>query len=160
MEKTRILDWTVEINKQKIIEYYKDMPYVTELCDCKDCVNFENACKFISDDIKELFNKLGIDIEKSQELFHCMDNDDGTSLYWAFCDIIGNIIEGTDCMVHNYIPENKEKGTAEILISRPILIPYREGFKIGFNRRQDLEYRGEKYKAICLQFEGVLKRTI
>lgn len=160
MEKIKILDWTIEIDREKTIEYYKSIPYVAELCECEDCLNFEKACKLINDDIKELFNKLGVDVQKSQELFYCTDNDDGTCLYWAFCDIIGTIIEGEDCMIYDRIPENKETGLSEAYLSHPVLVTYRDGFDIGFNKRQDLEYRGIKYKAICLQFEGVFKRVI
>lgn len=160
MDKIKILDWIIEIDREKTIEYYNSMPYVKELCECENCLNFEKACEFIKDEVRELFNKLGIDIKKSQELFYCMDNDDGTCLYWAFCDIIGNIIKEKDCMITDRIPENKETGLSEILISHPVLISYIEGFNIGFNKRQDLEYSGIKYEAICLQFEGVFKRVI
>jgi hypothetical protein len=84
MEQIKIGSWVIEIDVNKTKEFYEKCHLITEDCSCDFCANFVLACDTFSQEVKDIFNTLGIDPRKEGEVYECKQNEDGTHLYSGF----------------------------------------------------------------------------
>lgn len=156
MERLKILDWEIEIDREKTIEHYKELPLVSDRYCCYNCINYVQACSYIPTEFLSLSKNLGIDLKKAAEIFYCTDYDNGTCLYWAGCDIIGRIVSGPDR--HPKLSDIKywEEGKAPHKI--PNKMSYTNNFDICFYTIPPITINEVQFGAITLDFEGILLR--
>jgi len=101
----------------------------TEECNCGQCKEFLTIRDYLyPDEIRGLFTKLGIDINKDFELCDYGDEETGHVYSWWF-HFVGKIIEGDDCSVA------LQAGGYTMN-----LIPINEFFKIGFTKNISMSF--------------------
>lgn len=115
-------NWILEVEKSQTEELYKGVSLSgTERCNCGQCKEFVTIKKYIyPQEIKELFAKLGIDINKEFELCDYGDEGNGHIYSWWF-HFVGKIIKGDDCS----LPLPNGGYTMNLL-------PINKFFKVGF----------------------------
>jgi len=156
MERIKILEWEIEIDKEKTIQHYKSLPLVSNGCCCDECINYVQACDYVPSEFLALTEGLGINLKKAAETFYCADYDDGTCLYWVGCDIIGRIVNGPDrTMKQEKIQVWKEHKTPDRVPDKKTFI---KGFDICFYTISPITINGVEFETITLDFEGVFLR--
>lgn len=156
MERLKVLDWEVEIDREKTMEHYKELPLVSDRCCCHNCINYVQACSYVPTEFLNLSRNLGIDFKKAAEIFYCTDYDNGTCLYWAGCDIIGRIVSGPDRYPKSSDIKYGEEDKS--LYKVPNKMSYTNNFDICFYTIPPIIINGVQYEAITLDFEGILLR--
>jgi hypothetical protein len=100
MNQLKIGSWIIEVDVNKTIAYYDKQPLITEEWDSVFEENYVLACETFPQEVKELFNSLGIDPRKQGEVNEYEENQDGSHIYGGFYFIVGNIISGPDFWIH------------------------------------------------------------
>ena len=76
--------------------YSKHEKTVIEDCGCVNCRNYYEAISKVSDKVKNFFNSLGIDPQKSPEATWWETNEDGVAYYSIIFHVVGTIIKSVD----------------------------------------------------------------
>jgi len=101
LDQRKIGSWIIEVDTKKTKDFYEQYHLITEGCECNYCANYVLACDQLPEEIKILFNSLGIDPRKEGEVSEYMKNEDGTHLYGVFYHVVGRIIKGPQLWVPN-----------------------------------------------------------
>lgn len=157
MEHIKILEWELDINKERTLEHYISLPLVSDGCTCNECINYVQACDYVPTEFLALTEGLGIDLKKAAETFHCGDYGNGTCMYWAGFDIIGRIVSGPDRIPKLDITQNLEEHKTPDKI--PDKKRYIKDFDICFYTISPIKINGVLYQAITLDFEGIFLRV-
>jgi hypothetical protein len=69
MRSVRIAEYELEINYDKTVTYYKDLPLIgeEEHCKCIYCRNYALATVYFSNVVKTLFEDMGVNPKKMQK---------------------------------------------------------------------------------------------
>lgn len=156
MERLKILDWEIEIDREKTIQHYKELPLVSNICCCSNCINYVEACSYLPIEFLNLSENLGIDFKKAAEIFYCTDYDNGTCLYWAGCNIIGRIISGPD--IYPKLSDIKYWEDTKAQHKIPNKLIYTNNFHICFYTIPPIIINELQFDAITLDFNGILLR--
>jgi len=98
-----ITDWHLEVDYSKTKEYYTNQN-VNEDCECLSCENYRLNCRFLSSELMEFYESLGVDPSKEGEFMEFGQNDEGNIVYMGFYHVVGRIIQGPD-----YVDDKWEK---------------------------------------------------
>jgi len=140
-------DWIFEINKQSTEEAYKKIGLSgTESCNCNYCKNFITARDLIyPEEVRELFNKLGIDIGKEADASEFYKLENGLHYYSGLFHFKGRILKGKDSAVS--LPSGGF--TVELTEITP-------NFSIGFTNDNSLSLFEEKENLVQIDFSANL----
>lgn len=86
--------WVVDIDVEKTREFYNNASFVSEVCPCSGCRNYEKAIDFLPDEVISFFSRLGIEMKKIREVYVNYANADNTVYYGGFYHVCGKIISG------------------------------------------------------------------
>ncbi|MCB2305703.1 hypothetical protein LGL08_00545 [Clostridium estertheticum] len=137
-----ILDVNIEKNKN----FYKNEIYVSEVCECDGCQNYELAVEKVSLEVSKLFEQLGVDIKKPAEI--CVYYSDKDILcYGGFYHICGRLIEGVSHL--ESILETKESTTSHLVEDKMINIT--NDFKVSY--QEECSLVSENFPTPCIQME-------
>ena len=120
-----------------------------ESCDCNDCKNFaDNKDKIYPNEVKRLFDQLGVDYKKETEINHYCRQKDGLHHYGGWFHFKGEF-KGMDCTVSFLFSGH----TLE-------LTPVTENFSIGFRVDNSLTIFSDKDGLVPIEFEVKVPWTI
>lgn len=120
----------VDIDVEKTKKFYEQAHLISSGCSCPGCRNFTKAVDFLTENVKEIFVKMGIDMKKMCEVYVCMELDEHTLYYEGFTHLCGTIING------GYVWKEADE---ELKILDPSsLVTITEDLKIGFTDEIDL----------------------
>ena len=118
-------------------------------CICNECKNFANyRDNLYPDEIRQLFNDLGIDYKKESEICHYCRQDNGQHYYGGWFHYKGEF-KGKNCT--NWTTENSYTFD---------LTPISETFNIGFRVCSDLTFFDDKDNLVQIEFEVKIPWTI
>jgi hypothetical protein len=145
----RILDWIVEVDKEKTRSVCAELPQISddENCNCIHCRNWVEACSYFSEPVNVFFGQLGIDPTKEGEISWVCVNDDGSHLYQGFYHFVGRLIEGPDCMVP--FPFGNEEFHGHNIVLQSLT----NELRIGFTEKISLRPGDETFPEPILQLE-------
>jgi hypothetical protein len=143
-------NWVLETEKTQTETLYKNVSLSgAESCRCGTCKDFIALReKIYPDEIRDLFKKLGIDINKEVEVCDYGDDETGYIFSWWF-HFIGEIIEGNDCD----IPLQLGGYTMD-------LFQINDGFSIGFTRNISLTFFEDKQNLIQIELWAQVPRNL
>lgn len=124
-------EWVFAVDHRRTVEVYTNtLEGSAEACGCDACRNFaEQREAMYPDEIIRLFNDLGIDLLKEDEVSHFARHQDGTHLYCGIFYFKGRIESGRDC--------KRLIGKDAFVIDG---IEMNEHFSIGFTRGHALSH--------------------
>lgn len=112
-------------------------------CECFDCKNYVlSRDSAFPAEIKMLFDQLGIDYKKENEVSRFYKNTDGLHLYCGFFHFKGSF-EGQNCTV-------PIAGTPQHTL---LMTPINENFSIGFTYDSSLAYFEDDKDLVQVEFE-------
>lgn len=115
-----------------------------ESCGCNDCKNFSNNREDIyPEEIKTLFDQLGIDFKKESEICHYCRQSDGLHYYGGWFHFKGKF-KVKDCTV----PTGSGGFTFD-------LTPINDKFSIGFRYDSALTFFDEKENLVQIEFDAI-----
>lgn len=89
-----VLGTVVEVDSIATASVYRKRPTFIEACGCLACQNFVAACSMLPEDLRTLFDTLGVDPRKEEgDIGHFGRLEDGMHLYNGFYHANGRIIE-------------------------------------------------------------------
>jgi hypothetical protein len=100
MDQLKLGSWIIEVDVKKTKAYYDKQPLITEDWDSVFEKNYVLACETLPQEVKDLFNSLGIDPRKQGEVNEYEEKEDGSHVYGGFYFIVGNIISGPNFWVN------------------------------------------------------------
>ena len=105
-ERVRFGRWEVEVDRDKTIEAYSRIGVGSpESCGCLHCRNFASArIEAYPPQVREIFNKLGIDPAREAEIYYNGPLKNGLHLYGGWFHFVGRTFHGDDA--HKQISEN------------------------------------------------------
>lgn len=102
MKNFQIGQWLLEVDLEITKGFYEHFHFITEDCSCNYCKNYVIATNYFPQEIKEMFQSLGIDPRKEGEVMQYTENDDQTHLYGVFYHLVGRIIDGPSTFTEFY----------------------------------------------------------
>ncbi len=134
-------DWVLEVERAQTETLYKGVSLSgSESCDCGNCKHFLSIKHFLyPDEVKGLFDNLGMDINKEFEVCDFGDEESGHFYSWWF-HFIGEIIEGKDC--------NTPLPTGGYTMD---LLPINDILSIGFTKNISISFFDNKQDLIQVE---------
>lgn len=86
--------YKVDIDVEKIKNFYENAEPVSRSCSCDGGLNFEKAVGELPHSVHKFFGDIGVDMRKACECYVNHVNDDGTLLYGGFYHLCGILAEG------------------------------------------------------------------
>ena len=123
--------------------YETNAKTVIEDCGCVNCRNYYEAISKVSDKVKNFFNSLGIDPQKSPEATWLDTNEDCVAYYSIIFHVVGTIIKSVDIY--------KPVGDSEYQLINENFYEIDKGFKVGFTTKADLVEKD--FPRPCIQLE-------
>lgn len=145
VKELKLGNWIIQVDIEKTREFYKAFYEITEGCDCIYCKNYVKACDNYSDDVKQLFNELGIIPTKEAEVYQIYEIKPGKHLYGGFYHIVGRILEGKDCW--QFVLDSTRSQE---------LVNLTDDFKYGFSNDNALVDETFPKPIIQLEFEAII----
>ena len=143
MAKVKYRDWEFEVDRDLTRETYKSVLVSgAEDCFCNDCKNYISYReKIFPDEIRQLFDELGIDYKKEVEitLFETLPN--GLHHIAGLFHFKGRILTGKECRVP------VQSGGYRL-----DLTAIANNFSIGFCKDSDLTYFSDKAGLVQVEF--------
>lgn len=100
MERLKIGSWVIEVDVNKTKAFYDKQPLITQDWDSVFEENYVLASETFPQEVKDIFNSLGIDPCKQGEVSEYKKNKDGSHIYGGFYFIVGKIISGPDFWIY------------------------------------------------------------
>ena len=132
--------------------YSKHEKTVIEDCGCVNCRNYYEAISKVSDKVKNFFNSLGIDPQKSPEATWWDTNEDGVAYYSIIFHVVGTIIKSVDIY--------KPIGDSGYQLINENFYEIDKGFKVGFTTKAVLVEKDFPRPCIQLEIEAYLPWVI
>lgn len=151
MKIVKFRDWQLSVDEELTKQTYEHAKYGSaESCNCNECRNFiENRDIFYPTELRELFEKLGIDYKRESEAAHYGLLANGLHHYGGWFHFKGTFT-GKDCA----IPIADAKGcTIE-------LTPINENFSLGFRNANHLSFFDAKDGLVQIEFETKIPWTL
>jgi hypothetical protein len=144
--RTELGEYILDIDVCENEKYYKNERYVSEGCECDGCRNYELAVDQVSTDVREMFNKLGIDIKKPAEVYvNCSENN--ILFYGGFYHLCGTIVKGESPW--EVVSETKTSTVRHLNENRMICLE--KSFRIAF--QEGCALLDENFPRPCIQME-------
>jgi hypothetical protein len=143
-------DWTLTVDYEVTKATYTSVVNGSaEDCKCGDCMNYiAHRDKVFPDEIKLLFDQLGVDYRKESEVWRMSKHKDGVHIYSGFLHFNGSF-EGKDCFVRS----DGRNGTFS-------MTDINESFSVGFRIASDLAYFNDNENLVQVEFEAKMPWTI
>jgi hypothetical protein len=143
-------DWAFEVDRELTRQTYNNVAIGgPESCGCNDGKNFANSREDIyPDEIKKLFDQLGIDYKKESEICHYGRQPDGLHYCGGWFHFKGKF-QGKDCTV----PTVSGTYTFD-------LTPINDKFSIGFRYDSSLTFFADKNNIVQIEFLAKTPWTI
>lgn len=87
-------EYKIDVDVEKTKQFYNRAKTVSEECQCDGCLNFEKAVDELSQNIRDFFSALGVDMKKICECYVYCAKDENTLYYGGFCHICGTLLSG------------------------------------------------------------------
>ncbi len=91
--------YALDFDVQKTRLFYQKLNNVSDGCSCPGCRNFEKSVEIVPDEVKCLFDSLGIDIKKPAKVYANVVNADGMASYGGFYHLCGRLLSGESAWV-------------------------------------------------------------
>ncbi|HEX3387382.1 MAG TPA: hypothetical protein VHS53_19435 [Mucilaginibacter sp.] len=142
LETVKYRDWFFEVDRSKTESLYAEIKLASsEECGCGNCKYFRSIIDSIyPEEIKMLFKKLGIDINKDFETTDFGGEEDG-HIYDGYFYFSGRIIQGKDC----YVPLPQGGHTSDLLYIDDV-------FEVGFTDKISISFFENKKDLVQVQF--------
>lgn len=137
----------IDVDVEKTKAFYETAEYITEGCECQMCRNFEKAIELVDDDVKAVFQKMGIDMKKAREVWGNSEPKKSKMCYSGFYHVCGRVLEGG--FVWEEINDHMS-----YLIEEKSMFSINEDFKIGFADRIDLLEEGFPEPVVQLEISA------
>ncbi|NRF41032.1 hypothetical protein HQN83_20075 [Pedobacter sp. LMG 31643] len=143
-------DWTLTVDREVTKATYASVVNGSaEDCKCPECLNYiQGRDKAFPDEIKSLFDMLGVDYRKESEVWRMYKHKDGLHIYSGFFHFKGSF-EGRDC----FVTADGRNGTFS-------MTDINESFSIGFRIVSDLAYFKDYENLVQVEFEVKIPWTI
>lgn len=117
-------DWLIETDREQNEQLYKQVETTgTQSCGCENCKYFDSIShRVFPAEIRELFEALGVDIDKNCDVSDFGTEETGHMFLGRF-QFVGSLLEGHDSSV----PTASGGFTVDLL-------PLNDTFKIGFTK--------------------------
>jgi len=150
MEKISFKNWELIVDYEITKATYEKTPFGgSDTCGCNYCKNFaDNKDSIYPDEIKRLFNELGIDYKKECEVWHYYHDELGYHCYSGWFHFKGSFQD------KNYVCQTNE---IDPIID---LVPMNENFSIGFSENNQLSFFENKETLVQVEFTAKTKWTI
>ena len=139
------VDIDVESTKAFYSKYGKT---VLEDCGCINCRNYYEAIPKAPDKVKNFFNSIGIDPQKSPEATWWDTNENGIAYYSIIFHVVGTIIQSVDIF--------KPVGDNGYQLTKDNLYEIDKNFKVGFTSNVVLVEKDFPNPCIQLEIEAYL----
>ena len=94
LQNVKIANWLLEVDTEKTREFYRNDQGADE-CNCLYCHNFVEAIKSLDTNVLQLFQRLGIRLEKPAHLSDIPISDDKMIRYYVGnYHLVGRVLEG------------------------------------------------------------------
>ena len=135
-------EYKLDIDVEKNKKFYKNAENITDGCSCDGCCNYFFATELFPKEVKDFFDKLGIDCKKATEIMVWCSEDNGKYLYYGgFYHLCGSILSGEDYW--------KDDGT----INMPQLYHISDGYSVGFSRQTALLEKDFPHPVIQMEID-------
>lgn len=125
MEEVKIGTYLIEVDRKRTKEYYSSASTIEQLCSCTYCQNFSAAYKLIPGEVAQLFEQLGVELNKATEVYENSKKANGLHSYGSFYYLVGKIKNS------DILPKAEEADSKKL--AYPIeLVSICEGHLIGF----------------------------
>ncbi len=107
--------FVLDVDVEKTREIYKNLPTLTQGCNCQGCRNYVKALPSLPDDVLRFFDSLGVDPAKTPETF-VMDASADLVWYIGWYHICGEILQGAstrDKMKYDSLTEHFHVGVCK-----------------------------------------------
>ena len=130
----------IDVEKNKI--FYKNAKKITDYCSCDGCNNYVMATEFFPNEVKDFFDKLGIDCKKPAEIWvWCSENDGKVLYYGGFYHLCGQLLQGEDFWKDNGM--RNDEGVYHLV----------DGYSVGFSRKIELLEKDFPCPAIQMEID-------
>ena len=142
-------DWVLTADQESTKSTYAVVENGSaEACNCSDCLNYiQNRDNIFPEQVKHLFNQLGVNYRKESEVWRMCKENDSTHRYNVIFHFKGSF-EGTDSLV-------SVNGSETIKLNH-----ITDSFKIGFTKGDDLTYFKDKNDLIQIEIEIIMPWVI
>jgi hypothetical protein len=145
VKKLKLGNWIIQVDVDRTRKFYEEFYKITEECNCTYCLNYDMACPSYSDEIKQLFDELGIIPTKEAEVYHLHEIEPGKHLYGGFYHLVGIILEGKDCSQFVFERNRNQE-----------FVNLTDDFKYGFSNDNALVNEDFPKPIIQLEFEAII----
>lgn len=129
-------------------EIYKNLPFVSESCQCDGCLNYQEAIFFAPQEVNSFFKKLGINIQKPSEIYVYSSEAEGTRLFYGgFYHLTGKVMGGKSA----WTPYDNDSGGSWWDQSQTYEIC--EGYRVSFQSECSLLEKEFPGSAIQMEIE-------
>ncbi|MGN1032247.1 MAG: hypothetical protein ACI4PU_02185 [Intestinibacter sp.] len=136
--------YVIDIYIDKTRRFYQTAKNITHGCNCSGCRNFEKAVSHLPQEVRAIFDKMGIDMKKAREAYINCKNSDGTLFYAGFYHICGKLLSGSSPW--------KETSQMSKELDEKKLFKINEDFEIAFQNEVDLLEKNFSSPVIQLEF--------
>ncbi|UUC44558.1 hypothetical protein [Flavobacterium cerinum] len=144
METVKYKDWEFEVDRELTIKTYKNVTISgAESCICDDCKNYILYRDTVfPEEIKQLFNDLGIDLKKEVEIVSYETLPNGFQRIGGWFHFKGKLLNGNNC----YIPIPDGYGFT-IYMTKVV-----DDFSIGFTKANALTFFEKTEDLVQVEF--------
>ena len=139
--------YDIDVDVEKTRAFYDTARCISEGCSCEGCRNYMAAIDTFPREVKDFFDKLGVDLKCAAELMIPFSEDNGKTLnYWGgFYHICGELLNGYDY--------NAFEGEGIRNIDKTRFYHITDGFSVGFSNYADLLEDGFPEPVIQIEIE-------
>ncbi|WP_448103621.1 hypothetical protein [Pedobacter panaciterrae] len=143
-------DWTLTVDYEVTKATYASVVNGSaEDCKCNDCMNYiADRERAFPDEIKLLFDQLGVDYRKESEVWRMYKHKDGMHIYSGIFHFKGSF-EGKDC----FVTSDGRNGTFS-------MTDINESVSIGFRIASQLPYFKDSEGLVQVEFETKVPWTL
>ena len=91
-------DYPIDVHEEKM----KMLAHKKYRCQCPPCRTFREYASTLSSDLKHRFDALGLDLENPDEVYDFGKGEKGISMYVAWWNLYGKIINNSCCISDNF----------------------------------------------------------
>ncbi|MBN8236100.1 hypothetical protein JF544_12620 [Halobacillus kuroshimensis] len=95
MQSVSFEGYELEVDYDKTINYYKNLPFIGEKehCDCSYCKNYVLTTNTFPMIVKDLLQEIGVNPKKGAEVSHFYEEENGKHMYVADYRLYGKLLK-------------------------------------------------------------------
>lgn len=136
-------NYILDINVDRTRAFYQHAQAITDGCNCQGCRNYTKWASSLSAEPKFILESMGVQLEKSPEVYVNCSNEDGTLFYGGFYHLCGKIIQGK--IPWKEIVENTKT------FDQDAFVPLTDTFQVAFT--EDIALLEKDFPAPVIQME-------